>query len=90
MNPIDHILNILPDHKCSLTITHNEHLDIYQTAGQVIHEQDLVFESDEQKKRAMATNELWIMQWYPETPIGFNRVAAPTLSELVKFAHTIT
>lgn len=86
--------NKLPKHKCSLELTHNSHKDVYQTAEEWIKEHNmrgdpLGWESEKHKQRAIDTNEIWTLQWYPETRIGFYRVSAPTLEELLKFARRV-
>jgi hypothetical protein len=70
-----------PEHKCSLTICHNPHKDVYETVVQYEGE-DPVWASAEDRAQAIATNELWEMQWYPETPAGFVRVYAATYEGL--------
>lgn len=72
---------ILPPHKCGLFLTHNEHRDYYEKLEQFIVDQDLVddFESPESMQKSIDTDECWVLQWYPNTPVGFNRVAGPTL-----------
>jgi hypothetical protein len=74
-----------PEHKCGLYLTHNQHRDYYEPLAQWIEDQDDQYDwdSDEAKARAIATDECWTLQWYPETPIGFNAIAAPTLNELL-------
>lgn len=77
----------LPAHKCGLALEHNEHRNYYLSAADWIREHDLYeFASDEAKQRAIATDEIWTLHWYPETPISFNAIAAPTLDELLEFA----
>ena len=36
-------------------------------------------------KKAMATNSMWRLQWYPETPVGSHSIQASSLEAL--FAH---
>jgi hypothetical protein len=77
----------LPAHKCGLFLTHNEHRDVYQSPADWIRENELYeFASEEAKQRAIATDEIWTLHWYPETPISFNAIAAPTLEELLELA----
>lgn len=79
----------LPAHKCGLSLTHNEHLNYYMTAAGWIAEHDGdEWQSDEAKARAIATGQIWVLQWYPDTPVGFCRVAAPTFEELIAFANS--
>lgn len=78
-----------PEHKCGLFLSHNEHRDYYEKVGQRITDLELEgdFESPEAMARSIATDELWVLQWYPDTPVGFYRVAAPTLEEVLKLAN---
>lgn len=78
-----------PDHKCGLYLTHNEHRDLYEPLERWLAGPDgksLHWASDEAKQRAIATDECWVLQWYPDTPIGFYCVAAPTLEECLALA----
>jgi hypothetical protein len=81
----------LPEHKASLSITHNQHKDYYQTVDEYINNEldpyeHYDFENKEQREKCVRTNEIWEMQWYPNTPVGFNSIAAPTLEELLDYA----
>jgi hypothetical protein len=81
----------LPRHKCGLFLTHNEHRDYYMSASDWCEEHEGLqdFASEEAKARAIATDEIWILNWYPNTPIGFWSIAAPTLEELLSRAKEI-
>lgn len=79
----------LPAHKCGLYLTHNEHRDYYETLSEFISTRDGLaddFESQAQRELAIQTGECWVLQWYPDTPVGFNRVAAPTLEDVLRLA----
>ena len=77
----------LPKHKCGLYITHNEHLDIYQPIIEAVGEVgDEEWATKDSRERAIETNSLWSIQWYPDTPIGFCKVYGATLSETLKAA----
>jgi hypothetical protein len=83
---IDEFVRVLPAHKASLTIHHNNHLDYYVTVEQAIADEDFGYcdwVSDEEKQKAIDTNEAWFIQWYPETPVGFCVMAASTLPALL-------
>ncbi len=85
--------SLLPPHKASLSITHNQHLAYYETAEQYMTGRESSGEAwawpDEQaRQRCIDTNEIWEMQWYPDTPIGSHSIAAPTLKELLDYAAT--
>lgn len=77
---------IVPPHKAGFTLFHNDHLANYQSAEEAIasdhwyHDDDWV--SPEEKANAIATNQIWTAQWYPETPVGFCSLHASTLEAL--------
>lgn len=84
-------IDALPKHNCDLILTHNTHKSYYQTVEQF--EQDfeshfgkLDWVSEEQRAKAIATNELWNLHWYPNTPISSYSLYACDLSELLKAA----
>jgi len=85
----------LPRHKCGLYLTHNEHRDDYQTALQGIEKYELICDHEldwatpDARERCIATNELWQLQWYPDTPIGSYSVFGATLEEVLKAAREI-
>jgi hypothetical protein len=70
----------LPEHKCGLHLSHNEHRDVYETVEEFYDAEDFV--SPEEWHKAVAENSVWVLHWYPETPIGFHRVAASTLEAI--------
>ena len=77
-----------PRHEAGLSLNHNDHKNIYQPAAEWIAENDWCDWKDEDaKQRAVATNEIWTLQWYPNTPVGFIALAAPTLQELLAWAN---
>ena len=73
-------MNWLPKHKCGLHLSHNEHRDVYETVEQ-FYEADC-FVSPEEWNKAVAEDSVWVLHWYPETPIGFHRIAASTLEAI--------
>jgi hypothetical protein len=81
----------LPEHKCGLYLNHNEHRDVRVPLADFIEDDDALrdyaFASEEAKQVSIARDELWTLQWYPETPIGSYKVAAPTLEELLARAE---
>ena len=44
------------------------------------------WENEAMKAKSIETGELWEMQWYPDTPVSFYCVAAPTLADLLRYA----
>jgi hypothetical protein len=76
-----------PKHEASMTLTHNDHRNVYQPLREWIVASDWCdWENAEAIERAIQTDECWTLQWYPNTPVGFNAVAAPTLEECLAFA----
>lgn len=81
----------LPEHKCGLYLEHNVHRDYYETIEKAVLDEDQncgnSWVSPEEREKALLTGELWTLQWYPETPIGFHRLAASTLDTLLEAAN---
>ena len=73
-------LDWLPEHKCGLHLSHNEHRDVYETIEQFYDSEDFI--SPEEWHEALAKDSVWVLHWYPETPIGFIRIAASTLDAI--------
>jgi hypothetical protein len=75
-----------PKHEASLHLSHNPHKSNYETVEQYAKWRELDNEdwaSEEQKNKAIATNDVWELQWYPNTPIGFNIMLAADLDVLL-------
>lgn len=83
--------NSFPAHKASLHITHNQHLAYYETVEQ--YEETRIdkdeWASDEERQKAIDTNSLWEIQWYPDTPIGSYSVFGSTLEATIKAAKEV-
>lgn len=81
---------MLPAHKCGLFITHNEHKDYYKTVAETLEDEVIGETCDElnnfvtavERQKAIETDEMWTLQWYPETPIGSHRIRAASLPAL--------
>ena len=73
-------LDWLPEHKCGLHLSHNEHRDVYETIEEFYDAED--FASLEEWNKAVAEDSVWVLHWYPNTPIGFIRIAASTLEAI--------
>ncbi len=79
-------LEWIPEHKASALLSHNEHLSSYETVEQYLV--GIGLDADEwaapgECEKAIETNELWVLQWYPATPIGFCRLAASSPEALI-------
>lgn len=78
---ITKFLALLPAHKCELIITHNGHRNSYVSVAEYVARNDGPenFVSQEDYELAIKGDELWEIQWYPETPIGSYIVYGTTL-----------
>lgn len=78
----------LPEHKCGLYLEHNANRDYYESVEAYLDDNPLYqFKDDQARQRCIDTGDIWTLQWYPNTPVGFIAVAAPTLDELLAFAN---
>ena len=79
--------DLLPPHKAELILTHNPHLTNYETVAEYLGrlgESDFV-NGAAGEAAAIERNELWVLQWYPDTPVGFWIVHAATFADLVGY-----
>ena len=75
----------LPKHKCELALMHNPHRSNYETVESYLESLDAVDDewlSPEDRAKAIEADELWHLQWYPDTPVGFYRLFASSLDAL--------
>lgn len=83
----------LPSHKAGLYLTHNQHKDYYEKIEDHLQEypgfDDDNFVSAEDRQKCIDTDELWELQWYPETPVGFHKVCGSTLDVVLTRAMEI-
>jgi hypothetical protein len=74
----------------SMTVTHNEHKLYYQTAEQFIAEGHVKsqFLNQEEVDKAIETDEIWSVQWYPNTPVGSCMVYASKLNVIFEYIQS--
>jgi hypothetical protein len=81
-----------PRHKAGLSLQHNDHLNVYETARQWIedfedlHPGMLEWSSADARQRCIDTNEIWHLHWYPSSPVGFDTMTGPTCEEVLAAA----
>lgn len=90
--------SLLPGEHSSLTIGFNDdHAANYVTAQEWFDEwghyqggdKDYIdWASEEERLKALRENSVWTLQWYPNTPIGFNRIGASSLPALFAYLAT--
>ena len=74
-----------PTHEGGLFLTHNEHRNYYETVDRWLADnEDLQWADSEQRERAIAEDSVWVLQWYPDTPVGSCRIAAADLDVLLE------
>ena len=80
----------------SLTITYNDHAADYMSFEDYYTDPlspnrysyaDWV--SADEKKKAIENNSHWILQWYPDTPIGSCAVMASSFSAILDYLNKI-
>lgn len=81
-----------PPHKASLTLTHNQCHDYYQTVAEMIEEEEARgnahgWVTEEEKQKAIEANDYWAIQVYPHTPVGFYLYYAHSLDVLMAFVN---
>lgn len=76
-----------PEHKCGLYLTHNEHRDNYEKIENYIKDNEIEFDSPEEKQKSIDSDEIWVLQWYPNTPVSFIYFAAASLEEVLRLAN---
>lgn len=81
----------LPKHNCELSLTHNEHKSYSQDLKYFIVNRHLhkYFDNGLAVEKAIQTDSIWVLQWYPDTPVGSHIIAAPTLEEVLKLAELV-
>lgn len=80
-----------PNHLGGLHIVHNDHKSNYITVQQAIERNYHGYDPDdfpdaEELAIAIATDSVWMIQWYPDTPVGFYNVSAATFERALEYA----
>ncbi len=73
-----------------LILSHNPQNGNYETVAEhcdFMQVDPTNWVSEEQREKALRENELWQVQWYPDTPVGFCRKLAADLDALVEWMN---
>lgn len=73
----------------SLSIEYNDHASCYVTAREADEHGELEYGtwvSDDEKAKALESNSVWRLQYYPDTPVGSYVILASTLEACMKCA----
>lgn len=83
----------LPEHKCGLFLTHNEHRNYYETVETYLKNREEMctptWSHETARAECIESDELWALQWYPDTPVGSYVVWGPTVAAVLRYAHSI-
>jgi len=77
---------LFPEHKGEMFIEHNGHKSNYETVENYIEWRkfdDDDFATPESKKKCIENDSIWVLQWYPNTPVGFNVLVGSSLQEII-------
>lgn len=83
------LLALLHGEFSSLIIGFNDdHAPNYETDLEAFYEglDRIHWASDEERRKALSSNSVWTIQWYPDTPVGFCCVGASTFEAAARFA----
>lgn len=80
------LVALLPPHKFGLYIEHNAHKDVYEKVERYDPTGDWI--SDDERQKAIEEDDMWTIQWYPETPNSFYALSACSLAVLFRAIKT--
>lgn len=88
------MLNDLPAHEASLTLSHNGHKGYYMTVAEAVEDNSFGYTeecwvSEDERLKAIESNDCWVVQWYPNSPVGFYVMAAHSLDVLLEAAKKV-
>jgi hypothetical protein len=87
-------LKLYPAHAASLHIEHNPHKAYY---SKIEDEEDPnggcfanAWVSPEQRAKAIAADSVWVVQWYPNTPVGSYKLCGADLDVVLAAAREVS
>ena len=77
-----------PRHACGLYLTHNGYKDTYESIDTAVKDldEDDAWISPDERQQCLVTGDIWELQWYPRTPVGFCKVIGASLEAVLKAA----
>lgn len=82
----DLLRGLLRGEHSSLTLTFNDHTANYVDAAKEYADGDMPDDewvSESERDKALGLNQVWTLQWYPDTPVGCHIVRASSLAALL-------
>jgi hypothetical protein len=75
----------------TMSIHHNDHKNVYESILQFIERNEWLREciTKEDLIICIEKDELWEIQWYPTTPISFNKVMSFSLERCLELVNEI-
>ena len=83
------LTNTLPSHSCGLYLEHNAYKCLYESVEHAVADLEDAWISPEERVKALETGDIWTLQWYPDTPVGFYLLAASNLDVLLDRARCV-
>lgn len=78
----------LPKH-VSLTLEHNGHKAVYETVQQYNDSiSNIHWVPGDSRQRAYDANDMWCVQWYPDTPVAYCSVYGHTIEEILEYINS--
>lgn len=77
---------------CSLSISHNDHHNMYLSVADTLDDSQGYYRevNGEERKKMIATDTIWTLHIYPDTPVGFNVYHAASLDAAIDEAMALT
>lgn len=74
---------------CSMQVSFNDHHNIYMSVDDTLGDSQGYYDdiSADERKRMVATDTIWTVHIYPNTPVGFNAYHAATLDTAIDTAR---
>lgn len=76
----------LPKH-LAICIEHNPHKCYYETVEQHFADRPQKWVSEEDRQLCVANDDVWTVQYYPDTPIGFYCAAGSSLEIVLDYLN---
>lgn len=72
----------------SLSLEHNPHRLYYENVAQYLQQalNPPDFPDEHERLACIDTNELWVLQWWPNNPVGHHKIAASTMLRVLQEA----
>lgn len=80
---------LFPIHKGGLHLEHNPHHGVYGTIDEWLSGHHYYWVSDTQAVKAKMADTLWVLKWWPRTPVVSVTIAGADLEEVLAHARHV-